>query len=175
MKLVNQNLELKNIFKKYVSRVFSFQFSVFSQKNGQTMLITVVFISAAFLSVTVIAGFLMVTQLSQATKIIDSAQAVFAADAGLERGFFWVFRCQDGSGRIDPNTHAVCLNAKLGDSLSVPTFYNNASYQIVVNRNIGQCQQNRHEPDQTDPDNVTCIKSVGRSNRVARAFEATFQ
>ncbi|PIR89570.1 MAG: hypothetical protein COU07_01590 [Candidatus Harrisonbacteria bacterium CG10_big_fil_rev_8_21_14_0_10_40_38] len=174
MKILNRSLELKKVLKKDISCVRSLGFKVFSQKDGQAMLITVVFISAAFLSVTVIAGYLMVTQLAQATKIINSAQAIFAADAGLERGYFWVFRCQDGSGNPDPN-HPVCVNAKAGDSSGVPPFYDGAAYQNVISNNLGRCKQNDHRPDNTDPSNVTCIKSVGRSDRVARAFEATFR
>jgi len=67
--------------------------SKFNNEKGQIMLFTVLVMSAVFLSVTVISGMLMLNQLGQVERIQESAQAIYAADAGIERGLFLAFRC----------------------------------------------------------------------------------
>ena len=56
--------------------------------SGQVMLITVVMLSGAVLASTSLAGLLILYQLRQATDAKASMQAIFAADAGLERAFY---------------------------------------------------------------------------------------
>jgi hypothetical protein len=53
-------------------------------KSGQVMILTVVLISGAILSATSLAGLLVMYQLKQSTDVLNSAKAVFAADAGIE-------------------------------------------------------------------------------------------
>lgn len=48
------------------------------------MILSVVLMSGAILSATLIASFLMVYHIRQATDITNSARAIFAADAGVE-------------------------------------------------------------------------------------------
>ncbi len=48
------------------------------------MLIAVVSLGSAILGATTIAGFLMVYQIRQSTDFVNSAKAIFAADAGIE-------------------------------------------------------------------------------------------
>ncbi len=53
-------------------------------ESGQVMILTVVLISGAILSATSLAGLLVMYQLKQSTDIVNSAKAIFAADAGIE-------------------------------------------------------------------------------------------
>lgn len=48
------------------------------------MLLTVLIISGSILGATTVAGLLMIHQIRQTTNVIDSLQAVYAADTGLE-------------------------------------------------------------------------------------------
>ena len=59
-----------------------------SYVSGQVMLITVMMLSGAVLASTSLAGLLILYQLRQATDAKASMQAIFAADAGLERAFY---------------------------------------------------------------------------------------
>jgi len=54
------------------------------RKGGQTMILTVLLLSGAILSATAISAMLVLFQLRQASDIESSAQAIFAADAGIE-------------------------------------------------------------------------------------------
>jgi hypothetical protein len=146
--------------------------ALISQRRGQTLLITILFLAAAFISVTVISGMLMVNQMNQGAKITDSAKAIFAADAAMERGFFWVFRCKND---VNPNS-SVCINARSNEQPANEPgiFHNGAAYRLVIDhKNNTKCDT--HDPDGADSSNVACITATGRSGRVARAFEARFQ
>lgn len=141
------------------------------------MLLTVLVLAAVFLSVTVIAGLLMVYQLSQVTRIVDSAEAIFAADAALERGLFQVFRCNVAFGSSvtggpfgplsnHPNYAEMCDQGNM--SIWLPPFYNEASYkmEIFTGNNVSWG---------ATPLTVTSIKATGRSGKSARAFEIGFE
>lgn len=52
--------------------------------KGQVMLLTVLIISGTVLGATTIAGLLTLNQIRQTTNVINSTQALYAADAGLE-------------------------------------------------------------------------------------------
>jgi len=69
-------------------------------RKGQVMLLTVLIISGAVLGATTIAGLLMVHQIRQTTNVIDSLQAVYAADTGLEWKLYQSFI---DSGQLPPN------------------------------------------------------------------------
>lgn len=56
--------------------------------TGQVMLLTILVLSGTILGATTIAGFLTLYQIRQSTDIINSAKAIFAADAGLECEFY---------------------------------------------------------------------------------------
>jgi len=156
------------------------QFS--SNENGQVMLLTVLVLSAVFLSATVIAGLLTVYQINQVTRIADSARAIYAADTAIERGLFRVFRCNpdattgnlnpivpSGSWRLD----AICVaiaNQQSGSS-GLPRFLNDAEYSLIIestNRGPGV-----HDPN-TNNLNFLGLSAVGRAGKSARAFEIGF-
>ena len=52
------------------------------------MILSVILMSGALLSATMIASFLMVYHIRQATDIANSSKAIFAADAGVEWQFY---------------------------------------------------------------------------------------
>lgn len=145
-------------------------------QKGQVMLLTVLFLSAVFLSATIVAGVLMVLQISQAAKITDSAQAIFAADAAIERALFRVYRCNDANAPGQPNIAGgtVCNNA--GEEYApdaagnLPEFFNVSAYQLL----IATDQQCANHDSGADPTNVVCIKAVGSAGKSARAFSIEF-
>ena len=146
-------------------------------RSGQVMLLTVLVMSAVFLSATVIAGLLMVYQLGQVTKVVDSAEAIFAADAATERALFAVFRCNDPIGQIVPfgwgNINTFCNSAANREPLPpppIPAFLNDASYQLTIEE---ICDSGNHISGAT-LSTVKCIKATGRSGKSARAFEVEF-
>ncbi len=53
-------------------------------KKGQVMVLSVMMLGGLVLSVTAIAGLLLVYQIRQANDAVNSAKAIFAADAGIE-------------------------------------------------------------------------------------------
>lgn len=52
--------------------------------NGQALILTVMVLGSVMIGTTVIAGMLIKNQLRQSVGVIESNQALFAADAGLE-------------------------------------------------------------------------------------------
>lgn len=61
-------------------------------RSGQTMLLTVLIMSGVMLSATVIGGYLVLNQLRQATFSANSAQAIAAADSGIECELYNLFK-----------------------------------------------------------------------------------
>ncbi len=130
------------------------------------MLITVLMMSAVFLSATVIAGLLTVYQLGRVGSVADSIRATFAADAGLQRGLFVVFRCNGDELFIPDNwdedsfTNVFCEAAKQeapgGD---LPIFYNDATYKLTI------------VPEAANAAALEAVKSTGRAGRSTRALK----
>ena len=58
------------------------------KENGQAMIVTTLFMSGLILVATTVAGFLVSTQIRQATDTEMSARAIFAADAGIEASLY---------------------------------------------------------------------------------------
>ena len=54
------------------------------KNNGQVMILSVVFLGSVLFSATAIAGLLLVYQIRQANDALNSAKAIFAADAAIE-------------------------------------------------------------------------------------------
>lgn len=52
--------------------------------KGQVMVLSVMMLGGLILSATTIAGLLLVYQIKQANDAVNSAKAIFAADAGIE-------------------------------------------------------------------------------------------
>lgn len=75
----------------YVSR-----FTFHSLRSGQVMILTVLMLGATMLGATTIAGLLMLYQVRQASDIINSTKAVYAADAGVDAALYQFFKQQTG-------------------------------------------------------------------------------
>ncbi|MEK7554695.1 MAG: hypothetical protein AAB518_01775 [Patescibacteria group bacterium] len=145
-------------------------------QTGQVMLLTVIVMATVFLSVTAIAGTLMVYQLSQVAKVVDSAKSIFAADAGIERGLFAVFRCNPTTPVFPSAWQAqppldiikICDSARNQIPTGVtPPFVNGATYKMEIRGNAGQNQN-------TPPNQVDWIRATGSAGKSARAFEILF-
>ncbi|MFH1188803.1 MAG: hypothetical protein V1652_03095 [bacterium] len=54
------------------------------RQKGQVMIVSVILISGAILSTTILSGYLMIYHLRQIVNIETSAKSIFAADAGVE-------------------------------------------------------------------------------------------
>ena len=116
-------------------------------KKGQVMVLTVMMISGAVLSATAIVGLLTLYQVRHSAGVIDSAKALFAADAGVECALMQhkdaVSRgCSDGQ------------ITKLSDNMT----------QFVIH-NI---------TDSATPPNIIGARSVGTYLKTSRSFEAQF-
>ncbi|MEK9173610.1 MAG: vWA domain-containing protein [Patescibacteria group bacterium] len=84
--------------------------------RGQTMLLVVMMISGTILSISLVAGILMVYQIRQAGNFTNSAKAIFAADTGVG----WWFFSQTPA--YNPSYRSSTINAAFG---------NGASFEIV--------------------------------------------
>jgi len=60
--------------------------------KGQVMLVTILALSGTILGATTIAGLLMLYQIRQSADAGNSAKAIYAADAGLERQLYELFK-----------------------------------------------------------------------------------
>lgn len=162
-------------------------------KSGQVALLTVLLLSAVFLSATAIAGLLTSYQLSQVGRITDSTEALLAADAGVERALFAVFRCNSltmppgyptgwNDGAINTDVGVFCPVVKNQKTPEIfcpsaapqnfpPPFCNEASYEL----NIESFDQGPGVFDQTaSSSNISLISVTGHSGKTARSFEIKF-
>ncbi|TSC81947.1 MAG: hypothetical protein G01um101420_730 [Parcubacteria group bacterium Gr01-1014_20] len=87
-----------------------------SSSAGQTMLLVVMMISGVVLSISLVAGILMIYQIRQAGNFTNSAKAIFAADTGVG----WWFFSQTPS--YNPAYNSSSINGAFG---------NGASFEIV--------------------------------------------
>ncbi|HEY4523712.1 MAG TPA: hypothetical protein VJK04_02460 [Candidatus Paceibacterota bacterium] len=71
-----------------------------NRKRGQLMLMTVLILGGTMIGASTIAGLITTYRLQQAGRARDSAMAIFAADAGLEKGFYQCFKLSDCSTEI---------------------------------------------------------------------------
>jgi hypothetical protein len=115
------------------------------KNKGQVMLLSVLVISSAVLGATSLAGLLVLSQLRQASDAQGSAQAIFAADAGMECALYRQYR---------DNT-MFC--GQKNDPRNVNEDNDNGPSYIAYFE-LGD----------------SSVKSLGKSSRSARAFELSF-
>lgn len=118
-----------------------------SRRRGQVMLLSVIAIGGTLLGVTTLAGLLMTYQLHGMSDAANSAKAIFAADTGLDWGFY------QGAHPTSTDPAPVLLN---GSDFSL-SCYDSASAEV----------------DCRNP-SVTTIRSVGHAGTSYRALEASF-
>lgn len=125
----------------------------FQTNKGQVMLLTVLLTGGVLLAATAVAGLMMIYQIRQTTAMIDSVQAIFAADAALEWSLFcrvvWTIQKENGMAP-DIFSDFSCPYS----NPTQPDMSNGASAVIsVINEGI---------------------RVVGTSHQSSRAFEMTF-
>ena len=120
--------------------------------RGQAMLLTTVMMSGVILSVSAIAGLLMLYQVRQATDAVDSSMAFYAADAGVEQTLYCYFTGFDIQSDVD--IAADGCNQEL-------TLTNGASFET------------RFILDKPEV-NMFTIRSIGSINDAERALETIF-
>ncbi len=152
------------IFNKFFRRSAE---SRVSGQSGQVLLFSVLILSGALLSVTVIAGLLTLYQLRQAGDVARSAQAIYAADAGLEMEFYRWFKDFD-------NCHAPSADLFVvpGSYPTTPACFtianpliNGAQFVTLIEYRPGSGSL---------PVTLGVIRSTGQSARSFRAFRADF-
>lgn len=126
----------------------------FMNQKGQAILLVVLLTGVATLVLTAISGYMTLERLRMSSNINDSTQAILAADAGIECGFYNYYKsgglnCSNGSAcpgnssdiAFDNNRICVFTEASTTDSVFIPA-----------------------------PVGDSFIKSVGASSRARRAF-----
>ncbi len=125
-------------------------------RSGQVMILTVLMLGATMIGATTIAGLLMLYQVRQASDIINSTKAVYAADAGVDAALYQYFKQAQGT---------------------EPTFTNGAALQYLGC--VDTLQDNTHvevdcSADFTDseanPFKSRAFKAVGRSAGAYRSL-----
>lgn len=111
------------------------------------MMLTVVAIGGTLLAATTVAGLLVVYQVRQSSDAVNSAKAIFAADAGIDWALYRLFKpdLEAGSGPVFSNSASVTDSS----TSCVPE---------------GDCANVEH----------ATIKATGRSAGVVRALELSF-
>jgi hypothetical protein len=120
-------------------------------RRGQVMILAVVTLGATIIGATTVAGLLTVYQVRQSADVSRSAQAIFAADAGIEWGLYQFFK----------PTSLQPPPALTNGATFVTTCYDGTQpspYPLTL------C---------TDPAS-TIIRGVGTSGKTNRAFEFKF-
>ncbi|MDD5430644.1 MAG: hypothetical protein PHP03_00205 [Candidatus Pacebacteria bacterium] len=116
-----------------------------SGRSGQAMLLTILMLSGTIIGAVAIGGYMMISQIRQSTDVINSAKAIFAADAGLEWRLYKFSK--DGQ---------ECKECPAGEACPAPTLNNSASVKTSCVEQGGN----------------KVIKSTGSSNKIYRAFGA---
>ncbi len=129
-----------------------------SAQKGQAMLVTVLALSGTILGATTIAGLLMLYQIRQSTDAVNSAKAVFAADAGMEWGLYKFFKA-DG---------LTCQACPAGGACDMKPVMTNISNPPNPDDRVKMtCTQNA--------DNSITIRSSGNALNTYRAFEVALK
>lgn len=108
------------------------------------MLLTVILLSSAILGSATIVGILMTYEIRYSRDVISSAQAVFAADAGIECASYNFYKDPD----INCGTEASPITMSNAATFWVDVYLDELGINTIVN-------------------------SFGRSRQTARAFELT--
>ncbi len=108
------------------------------------MLISILALGGTLLGATAIAGLLMIYQLRSTSDTANSAKAIFAADAGLDWGFYQF--------------------AKPNSTDSAPSLTNGANYEVTCYDSLSEVIDCRNA-------STTLIRSIGQSGGSYRAFE----
>ena len=134
----NRKSAVKNNFKGtfvlfgFLKSIVNCQWSMVvgaKRRQGQLMLISVFILGSVILGTTMIAGLIMTYRLRQVADVKDSARAIFAADAGLERALFQCFKLGI------PTTTCANFSGSLTNGASYTVIYNGGTPQEI--RSLG--------------------------------------
>lgn len=117
-------------------------------RKGQVMLLSMLILGGILLGASTLAGLLMLYQIRAASNAGQSAQAIFAADTGIEWGLYCVVK-------IKP------LDCS---SVPKPVMTNGTSFNVVFS-----------PATSTPQDGYESMRSVASSTRTSRAFELFFE
>ena len=143
-------------------------------QRGQVMLLTVLVLSACFLSFPFVAGLLTFYQLRQAGSVVNSVKAIYAAETGLELELYRWYKERDichglplpspPSGALqwnpDPTLYPVsplCYPS--------PTLQNSAGYETTITYRLF------NQGGSASVTTLQSIKSTGQAGNAARAFQ----
>lgn len=88
---------------------------VIEKNDGQVMLMSTIFIGAAFLAATAIAGYMLFFQIRQAEDAVESLASFYAADAGIEDTLSCYYNTfQDPNARVEDACKKVGATYVLG-------------------------------------------------------------
>ena len=111
------------------------------------MILTILALGGTILVGTTVAGLLVVYQIRQSADLANSAKAVFAADSGIEWGFYQFFK---SSSSVLPS--------------APPSFANGASVAVT-------CYTGSGDPAACADSSIASIRAIGKSGSAHRAFE----
>ena len=103
------------------------------ERSGQAMLLAILTLGATMLGATTIAGLLMLYQIRQVTNFRDSAQSIFAADAGTEWALYSYFQQTPGvplpgnNGQLD---NGAMVSIECSDDSGVSTDCSDSSSTV---------------------------------------------
>lgn len=126
----------------------------FRENKGQIMLMSVLLICGAILGVSALASTLVLQQIKKSTATGESARAVFAAEAGIERALYYRYQETRWVNDVEVPACSVESNPDLDGVLQVDTEHT-AKYTIRT-------------------DGCASASSLGESGRSARAFSILF-
>lgn len=106
--------------------------SKIKNRKGQALLLIVVMMGGVLFLVTAVAGLLMFYQVEQASDAANSTVAIFAADAGLERGLYYYFYEYDAAQCTVAGCTIMTGDAAYNPPLSPVGFTNGASATSTI-------------------------------------------
>lgn len=116
-------------------------------ENGQLMLTTVLILGGAMIGASLVAGFLMTRNIRQSTLAKDSAEAIFAADAGIDFLFYQCFKwvdsdgnhtgCQDPTYTFDDTCNNNGVAAFANQSCYIASYHKDADGLFTDMRSVG--------------------------------------
>src|SRR3989338_9364050 len=118
------------------------------RRSGQVMLLSMLVLGGILLGASTLAGLLMLYQIRQTSNASLSAQAIFAADTGIEWGLYCVVK-------IKPLDCA---------SVPKPVMTNGTSFDVAFS-----------PATSTPQDGYESMRSVAASARTSRAFQLFFE
>ncbi len=120
------------------------------ERSGQAMLIAILALGGAMIAATAIAGFLILYQIRSSTDSLNSAKAIFAADAGADFGLFNYYCATTSTQNPIPRcTSAPVMGPFSGSGATVTVTcydannsttacYNNSSVTYIVSRGTSE-------------------------------------